>query len=312
MVNVVVFAGGTAALSFAPRWLLQDRAASEGVVLVVGLVLISVANAFVVRSMVGPLDRLGSQLESAWAADPTQRLEVPHDPLAARLTRSVNALLGRIEQGQREAGAAALAAQESERARIAQELHDGVGQSLTAVLLDAGRLSDGGVVGTADVVRIRDTTRAALEEVRSVARQLRPHVLEDLGLRSALTGLTQDLFSRGPTHAVRRIEADLDGLDEGVEVVVFRVAQEALTNVARHAGAETVEVELSRADGVLVLEIRDDGRGLPPGARGTGLRGMAERAALVGGTVRLRALPERGTSVRLVIPDPSPITPEES
>ncbi len=305
VVNVLVFIGGTAVLAFGPQVIDREPLLSEGAVLAIGLVLMAVANALVVRSMLRPLDRLVDRLGREWAADPSQRLPLPSDQVAARLTESVNGLLARIEAGQLEAGAAALAAQESERARIAQELHDGVGQSLTAILLEAGRLADSDRVSGEDVARIRDITRDALTEVRSVARRLRPHVLEDLGLRSALAALTQDLFSRGPTHAVRRIDAGelgLDGLDEGIEVVVFRVAQEALTNVARHADARTVEVELTRTATELRLTVSDDGRGLPAGAQGTGLRGIAERAALVGGRAEVARRPEGGTRVELVVP----------
>lgn len=301
-VNLLIFLGGTAVFAFGPRAFLHERALTEGVVFLIGLVLMGVANLFVVRSMLRPLDSLARKLTAAGAGDPSQRLAVPSDPLAGGVAEAVNELLARIEVGQREAGAAALAGQESERARIAQELHDGVGQSLTAILLDAGYAAERDQVGTEDMARIRDTTRAALEEVRRVARQLRPHVLEDLGLRSALASLTQELFSQGPTHVVRRIDPGLVGLDEGLEVVVFRVAQEALTNVARHAGASTVELGLGVEGSVLRLEVLDDGVGLPHGADGTGLRGMAERAALVGGTVRVRARSSGGTSVRLAAP----------
>lgn len=301
-VNMLIFLGGTAVFAFGPRAIWRDRALTEGVVFLFGLLLMTVANLFVVRSMLRPLDTLANRLSTAGATDPSVRLPLPADPVARGLADSVNHLLARIEEGQREAGAAALAGQESERARIAQELHDGVGQSLTAILLDAGFAAERERVDAADMARIRDTTRAALEEVRRVARQLRPHVLEDLGLRSALASLTQELFSSGPTHVVRRIDQGLVDLDDGLEVVVFRVAQEALTNVARHAGARTVELRLAADADTLRLEVLDDGRGVPDGAEGTGLRGMRERAALVRGSVRVERAAEGGTRVVLEAP----------
>lgn len=301
-VNMLIFLGGTAVFAFGPRAIWHDRALTEGVVFLFGLVLMTVANLFVVRSMLRPLDTLANRLSTAGATDPSVRLPLPADPVARGLTDSVNHLLARIEEGQREAGAAALAGQESERARIAQELHDGVGQSLTAILLDAGFAAERDTVEAADMARIRDTTRAALEEVRRVARQLRPHVLEDLGLRSALASLTQELFSSGPTHVVRRIDPGLLDLDDGLEVVVFRIAQEALTNVARHAGARTVELRLSADAETIRLEVVDDGRGVPDGAEGTGLRGMRERAALVRGSVRVERAVGGGTRVLLEAP----------
>lgn len=301
-VNLLIFLGGTAVFAFGPRALLRERALAEGVVFLLGLVLMSVANLFVVRSMLRPLDHLARRLGTSGADDPSQRFPLPNDPVARQVAEGVNQLLGRIEDGQREEGAVALAAQEAERARIAQELHDGVGQSLTAILLDAGFAAQRDHVEPEDMARIRDTTRAALEEVRRVARQLRPHVLEDLGLRSALASLTQELFSHGPTHVVRDIDQGLVDLDEGLEVVVFRTAQEALTNVARHAQASTVELSLRRDGERLVLTVADDGRGVPPGAEGTGLRGMRERAALVGGDLHIETPASGGTVVRLSAP----------
>ncbi len=177
-----------------------------------------------------------------------------------------------------------------------------MGQSLTAILLEAGRLADAARVEPADVARIRDVARDSLDEVRRVARQLRPHVLEDLGLRSALAALTTDLFEHGGTHARRAVSPALPDLDETVELVVFRVAQEALTNVARHAGAPSVEVRLSPRGEDVVLTVTDDGRGLEPGDDGTGLRGMRERAGLVGGTVDVARREGGGTVVTLVVP----------
>jgi two-component system sensor histidine kinase UhpB len=227
---------------------------------------------------------------------------VDDDGIAGRVAGAVNDLLGRIEREQRAAGASALAGQEGERARIAQELHDGVGQSLTAILLEAGRLAGSERVAPEDVGRIRDVARDSLDEVRRVARQLRPHVLEDLGLRSALSALTTDLFEHGGTHARRSISPALPDLDETVELVVFRVAQEALTNVARHADATSVELRLTPLGDDVVLVVADDGRGVPRGADGTGLRGMRERAGLVGGTVDVTRREGGGTVVTLVVP----------
>ncbi len=303
--NLVVFAAGTAVLAFSPATVSSQPVLSEVVILLVGLALLGVTNAWVVHNLVSPLDRLAAQLDREWAADPAQRFDVPARGVARRLTRSVNNLFARIEEGQRQAAAAALAAEEAERARVAQELHDGVGQSLTAILLEAGMLAESEQVTPADAARLRDAARASLAEVRAVARKLRPHVLEDLGLRSALAALTQDLFSHGPTLVTRNVDAVLPDLEDGTEVVVFRIAQEALTNVARHADAASVEVRLQVVGERLELTVTDDGRGLLPDATGTGLRGMAERAALVGGAFHTRRPPGgTGTEVHLSVPVP--------
>jgi two-component system sensor histidine kinase UhpB len=301
-VNLLIFAAGTAVLAFSPATVSARPLASEVVVLFLGLVVMAVANALVVRSLVRPLESLVHRLDHELSADPIELLPAGDDGIAGRVTASVNDLLGRIEREQRAAGASALAGQEGERSRIAQELHDGVGQSLTAILLEAGRLADSPHVEPADVGRIRDVARDSLDEVRRVARQLRPHVLEDLGLRSALAALTTELFEHGTTHASRTISPALPELDETVELVVFRVAQEALTNVARHAAASSVEVRLSPRGEDVVLTVTDDGRGLAPGDDGTGLRGMRERAGLVGGTVDVARREGGGTLVTLVVP----------
>lgn len=305
-VNVAILTAAVLALVLTPATVSARPRLSELVVLAVGLAVTAVANAFVVRGMVRPLDELAARLDREGALGTASRLPVDGDGIVARLSRAVNALLERLEEGRRQAGAAALAAQEAERARIAQELHDGVGQSLTAILLEAGALAGRSTVDVAEVERIRDLARTSLEEVRGVARQLRPHVLEDLGLRSALSALTTELFGHGDTHVRRGIAPGLPDLDEATELVVFRVAQEALTNVARHAGAATVEVRLARVGDGVELVVADDGVGIAAGAAGTGLRGMRERAALVGAELAVGPREGGGTLVRLQVPGAGP------
>lgn len=328
LINAVVFIAGTLALAISPASISRHVVISEFVVLGVGLLLVLAANTFLVRSTLRPLDQLVDHIGRARSTEPFERVPVPARGLPEQLALSVNDLIDRIESGVRERNAIALTAQEAESARIAQGLHDGVGQTLTAILLDLSRLAN--VVGTErgpvgddlrdEIARIREATRVSLDEVRRTARRLRPSVLEDLGLRSAVAALTNDLFGRDDVHVERNISAGLPQLDEAVELVVFRVAQEALTNVARHADARTVEVGLDVERGAagesIVLTVEDDGVGIPVEADGTGLRGMRERAALVEGACSIErragsavaahpdeAVPAaRGTRVRLVVP----------
>ncbi|KQY54566.1 MULTISPECIES: sensor histidine kinase [unclassified Nocardioides] len=303
LINGVLFALGTALLAFSPATVSPRPLWSEVIVLAVGLAVMIVANSVLVGSNLRPLDRLVAQLDRARSTDPIERLPVPESGISRELAISVNDLLGRIEAAQRDSSLAALAAQEAERARIAQELHDGVGQSLTAVLLELGALAEQAPPETAaSLERAREATRASLDEVRGVARQLRPHVLEDLGLRSALAALTTELFTHTSTHVSRGIMPGLPVLDDAVELVVFRVAQEALTNVARHAEAATVELSLAQVGGDVVLTVADDGRGIRSGATGTGLRGMRERASLVHGNLAVERRDGGGTVVRLEVP----------
>lgn len=301
VINGLLFALGTALLALSPATVSPRPLLSEVIVLVVGLSVMILANAILVRGTLRPLDRLVEQLDRARSTDPIERLPVPGAGISRQLAISVNELLARIEHGQREAQLGALAAQEAERARIAQELHDGVGQSLTAVLLELGALD--AADGNAEALgRVREITRSSLDEVRGVARQLRPHVLEDLGLRSALASLTTELFGHGATHVKRGIAPGLPDLDDATELVVYRVAQEALTNVARHASARTVELTLSQQGNAVALTVTDDGVGIAPGATGTGLRGMRERASLVDGRLDVQRRDGGGTVVRLVVP----------
>ncbi|MDT0201057.1 sensor histidine kinase [Nocardioides sp. AE5] len=303
LLNGALFALGTALLVFTPATVSARPLLSEGVVLLVGLGVMILANAVLVMGLLRPLEQLTRDVERARSTEPIDRVPVPGTGIARELATAINEFLRRLEVGQREGQLAALAAQESERARIAQELHDGVGQSLTVVLLElkaiAATTSDPATA--ASLEQTREVARTSLDEVRGVARQLRPHVLEDLGLHSALASLTTRLFA-GRTHVVRGIAPGLPALDDDVELVVFRVAQEALTNVARHAEADTVELTLTRVGADVVLSVADDGRGLPPGADGTGLRGMGERAALVGGRLDVGRRDGGGTMVRLTVP----------
>lgn len=302
-INGLLFLLGTALLAFSPATVSSRPLVSEVVLLVVGLAVMIVANAVLVGSTLRPLDRLVGQLDRARSTNPIERLPVPRTGISRELVLSVNDLLGRVESSQRDSDLAALAAQEAERARIAQELHDGVGQSLTAVLLELGALADTADPATASALQgVREATRASLDEVRGVARRLRPHVLEDLGLRSALAALTTELFAHGGTHVRRGIMPGLPELSDEVELVVFRVAQEALTNVARHARATTVEVTLNQLGADVVLTVSDDGIGIGADAVGTGVRGMRERASLVSGSVQIGRRDGGGTEVRLVVP----------
>lgn len=294
LTNGALFALGTALLAFSPATVSARPVLSESLVLLVGLGALIGANALLVRSSLRPLDRLVHEVSAIGSNGTGTRVHVAEDGIARTLANAVNGLLDRVEAASQEQSLAELAAQEAERSRIAQELHDGVGQSLTAILLAVSRPS-------ADPADVREQVRSSLEEVRGVARRLRPHVLEDLGLHSALAALTTDLFASTSTHVKRGIAPGLPQLDEATELVVFRVAQEALTNVARHAEAATVSLSLTQRGDRVVLTVLDDGRGIPHGASGTGLRGMQERAALIGGTLAVERR-DGGTMVTLDVP----------
>jgi signal transduction histidine kinase len=205
-------------------------------------------------------------------------------------------------------------AQEAERARVARDLHDEIGQSLTSVLLGLRLVEDTLARPDPDVVdcrrrtaEVRELVAAALREARTMAFDLRPTVLDDLGLPAALRRLVDEVTVRRPPA----VDLALHGLEGGgrlpaeVETVVYRVVQEALTNVVRHAGAATASVVVARTADRLRAVVEDDGRGFDRAAvqpASLGIGGMSERASLVGGTIQIDSAPGRGTTVRLEVP----------
>jgi signal transduction histidine kinase len=214
---------------------------------------------------------------------------------------------------QREILARVIDAQEAERARVARDLHDQIGQALTSVLLGL-RLVDGSVYDGphAEEVRertdeVRELVAQALDEVRELAFELRPTVLDDVGLVAAVRRLADNLTRR---YGVR-VELVLNGLDDDrrlppdVETVVYRVVQEALTNVARHAQASISTVTIIVDGQGMRASIVDDGIGFELGdaaLRSLGLAGMTERASLAGGRVEIASVPTQGTAVTLEVP----------
>ncbi|WP_244962973.1 sensor histidine kinase [Nocardioides dongkuii] len=303
LINGTVFLAGTLALLLSPASVSQRPLVSEAVVLTLGLTLTLVTNALLLRASLAPIDRVARQMATVDLLEPGQRLETGGGGVGGRLVASFNAMLDRLEEERRSSDARALAAEEDERHRIAQELHDQVGQQLTVVLLGLKQVQQR---APADLVEelelVRESARASLDDVRRVARELRPGVLDDLGLHSALASLATGFSAHGGAAVRRSIAPGLPALPPATEVVVYRVAQEALTNAARHAAAAHVELTLQRLGDRVELVVQDDGRGLPDGATGAGLRGMRERARSVGGELAVTGSPGHGTRVRLTVP----------
>ena len=203
---------------------------------------------------------------------------------------------------------------EEERRRLARELHDEFGQALTGLKLDLAWL--GRQLGTSAPELVGDTAAMAarvdttVDAVRRIASQLRPAVLDDLGLVAALEWQAAEFERRSGVVCELDAQLDDEAISEPTATAVFRVFQEALTNVVRHAQARRVEAAFARTDGRLTLRVRDDGVGLVAGATrrpgALGLAGMRERAAALGGEVTVRPAPGGGTLVTLVVPDPRP------
>jgi two-component system, NarL family, sensor histidine kinase UhpB len=211
----------------------------------------------------------------------------------------------RLEAERRRAGSAALHAQEEERARVARDLHDEVNQSLTGLLLrlEAAREAAPPEL-EAELAETKALANQAMTELLTLARQLRPTALDDLGLTAAIEGQVEQL-KRGEIDARFEVEGNFSDLGDDAQLVVYRVAQEALSNATRHSEADHVEVRLRRgADDGVVLEVSDDGDGFAfdESQRGLGIGGMRERALLVGGELTIESRPDHGTTVRLTVP----------
>lgn len=304
LLNALVLVVATALL-LGPVTVSTPVLLTEAAILAVGLVAMLVANAMLLRVGLAPLQRLTRAMATTDLLRPGRRPAIAGHGEVAELIGTYNAMLDRLEAERATSSARALSAQESERHRIAQELHDEVGQTLTAVLLELKRLA-GHAPATMreELQHVQESTRSSLDEIRRIARRLRPGVLEELGLTSALKALTTEFSA--PGLSVRRdLCTDLPKLSDDAELVVYRVAQESLTNAARHAGADRVVVGLHRVASGVELCVRDNGRGLAGASEGAGIQGMRERALLIGAELHLGSSPEGGAEVRLTVPTPS-------
>jgi two-component system, NarL family, sensor kinase len=199
--------------------------------------------------------------------------------------------------------------QEEERRRLARELHDGIGQTLTALVNQLRRPGRPGEAGSdaEDPVHIAEL---ALRDVRELSRLLRPPVLDDLGLKAGLAWLVRTLRERGGLAVSFDWRGPEDRLDPEHETLVFRIAQEALNNAAKHAGRGEARLAVQRHPDRIELEIADDGRGfdvaqaLSPegGAAGLGLRGIRDRVEMFSGRFSIESAPGRGSRLRVVVP----------
>jgi two-component system sensor histidine kinase UhpB len=306
--NAMVLVLATLALAFLPVTVSVPVELSELVLLVIGLVVLLGLNFALLRPVFRPLDELVGSMRRHDPLEPGERVDAQGGPVVSELAQAFNDMLDRLEYERRESARQALRVLEGERRRISRELHDEVGQTLTGVMLQV----EGLAATIPEELReqldeLRETARRGTEDVRRIASRLRPEALEDLGLQSALATLATSFGDQAGVRVERQLERGLRLSDEQ-ELVIYRVAQEALTNVARHARAEHVEVRLESSDDRTVLTVRDDGRGLEPRALASsnGIRGMRERAMLIGADLSINGRPGRGTRVQLSIPTREP------
>jgi two-component system sensor histidine kinase UhpB len=215
-------------------------------------------------------------------------------------------MLDRLETERRDSALRAVVAEAAERRRIAAELHDEVGQRLTALLLRLDRMRRlPRAEAAAEFDAATEAMKQTLEVVRGLARRLRPEVLDELGLVPALRSLCDRLEKSTGLTVRRTLHPDLPPLSPDAELVVYRVAQEALTNVVRHAGASAAHLRVTAGEDGVELVVSDDGAGVSPAAAEDsegGIRGMRERALLIGARLEVAPAPAGGTTVRLHIP----------
>ena len=286
------------------------------------IVLTLCVNLWMLQRRFAPLERLIARIEKIDPAEPSSQQITESDPVAEidKLSRSFNGLLERIEEERRRSGTLAMRAQEEERRRLARDLHDEVNQALTAILLRLEALAQDSPPSHADeVTELKRLVNQAMEELLNLARQLRPSALDDHGLTPAIETQLKRFSARTGVEVTLEKDGDADTLPGDVQTAVYRILQEALANVGRHAGATAVAVELEVAGDRLDLRVRDDGAGFDPVAvsrngsdnpgAGLGLSGMAERARLAGGELDVRSAPGGGTTVSFRIAQLEQVAP---
>ena len=276
--------------------------------LALSIVLVLLVNMLMLRRRFSPLDRLIERVEAIDPADPAA-FEAPEDSEAVeeidRLAASFRRMLRRIDAERKRSGRLVLRAQEEERRRLARDLHDEVNQALTAILLRLEALGHSAPQVDDEIAELKKLVNQAMAELLHLARQLRPTALDDHGLVPAIESQLKRFAAQTGIKAGLRTEDLPPHVQSDSEIVIYRVAQEALSNVAQHAEARSVEIGLHGRNGHgIELVVRDDGRGFDPDeARDTlGLLGMAERARLVGGRLDVDSHPGGGTALTLQVP----------
>lgn len=280
-------------------------------------------NYIVLKVAFNPLFALRATMEEVRAGDFQARAEeITGDPDVRRLAQTLNLMLDRMESHRKSVASQILRALEEERKRIARELHDETSQSLTTLIIklerslallgserDEGWGPEREALGS-QLRNIRDLTVETLEEIRRLTFDLRPTILDDLGLIPALRWYVKNKIEPLGIDVELKVYGFKRRLPGDLETALFRIVQEALTNIIRHAEAKNAAIELGQRRGQIQVTVEDDGKGFPaqkilqtdPKDRGMGLFGMEERANLVGGVLEIFSQPGRGTRLRVKIP----------
>jgi two-component system sensor histidine kinase UhpB len=311
--NTALICAGTIMGLYLERWFLPRGEVNLLLPLVSGAVLMVLINYVLVKVALDPVADVSEIVKAVRAGHRGVRApEKGKTELTGQLCENINAIIDAMERCHTREAAAVIRAQEQERNRIARELHDETSQSLSGLLLAVGAVEECISVGSPQarerLDNIRKMATATMEDVHDLAFRLRPSALDDLGLACALRSYVND-FSKNTGIGVDLHMERMEGrLPSEHETVLFRVVQEALTNVARHADADSCQISLERRDTQIHGLVTDNGRGFDADSvarhknRGLGLRGMRERVELVGGFLKFYSRPDEGTTVYLNVP----------
>jgi len=301
---------GTALLVFTHE---PNRAPLMAGFIATGLLLSIVVNFVLLKIFFFPLTRLREAMRDIEHGNMALRADISgYDPDVDELAMTFNHMVDRLEELSRSRASQIVRAQEEERKRIARELHDETSQALTSLLLSLAMLEKDEQEPAAQekIAQVRQIAHQALRAIRNLSIELRPSALDDLGLLPAIHGYVQDYQQRTSI----KVELTILGLrgrySTEVETALYRIVQEALTNVAKHAHATTVTIDLSEQKQNAYIRIHDNGKGfdasrpthLPSSEGGLGLMGMRERAALLNGTVDIASVIDQGTTITITVP----------
>lgn len=288
----------------------------------VGILITLLVNRLIIHTALLPLHELGNALEQVHSG----QINIPdslknyQDPDIRRLIVAIDAMLNRIANytNQLQAiSARAINAQEEERVRIARSLHDDTAQSISMLIIDLERLGALTPADRPDILRIitdaQNVATRLLENLRKIIWDLRPSILDDLGLYSAIRWFARTNLERAGVRVDFSTDSEDMRLPPHLETMLFRIAQEAISNVLRHARAGKVSIRIWTAEGYIWLEIKDDGRGFDMEKttreaferKQLGLLGIQERVSLVGGEVNVESVPGVGTCLQLHVPLPA-------
>ena len=305
LVNAAILVGDGLLLALAPPVVNSPPTIGDALVIVAGLSLMLIVTYTLMHQAFGPLHRLRERVAGVQRLDSDQHL--PDDSSVrevADLTRAFNEMLIRLDDERQRSDAQTLAVRERERWRLSRELHDEVGQMLSGALL----LLETSAPPTPEATdprcaEVADIIREALEGARRVAHALRPEILEELALGPALANLARRTEAVADFEVEVTVPRVLPQMSEDVELAVYRIAQEAMTNVVRHARPSRAALAVRVTDATLTLNVSDDGVGPPTGvAVGNGLKGMRERARGIGADLVVGDACPQGTALELRVP----------